>query len=137
MIRRPPRSTRTDTLVPYTTLFRSDGGKAIEPCAQGCCIDRKIGDWPGNLGGRIAGPAGQSCACPGHVRDQLAAAILHRGDGLMPCEGLRRPCVARGDRAWRRSHHALEAGQDNVARGKPAFGLGQDNSRSAEKTSEL
>src|SRR3546814_858817 len=25
MIRRPPRSTRTDTLFPYTTLFRSDG----------------------------------------------------------------------------------------------------------------
>src|SRR3546814_6605172 len=25
MIRRPPRSTRTDTLVPYTTLFRSPG----------------------------------------------------------------------------------------------------------------
>src|SRR3546814_2354290 len=24
MIRRPPRSTRTDTRVPYTTLFRSD-----------------------------------------------------------------------------------------------------------------
>src|SRR3546814_17995419 len=26
MIRRPPRSTRTDTLFPYTTLFRSRGG---------------------------------------------------------------------------------------------------------------
>src|SRR3546814_2074981 len=25
MIQRPPRSTRTDTLFPYTTLFRSDG----------------------------------------------------------------------------------------------------------------
>src|SRR3546814_13227089 len=25
MIRRPPRSTRTDTRFPYTTLFRSDG----------------------------------------------------------------------------------------------------------------
>src|SRR3546814_6932782 len=25
MIRRPPRSTRTDTLFPYTTLFRSQG----------------------------------------------------------------------------------------------------------------
>src|SRR3546814_17470875 len=25
MIRRPPRSTRTDTLFPYTTLFRSNG----------------------------------------------------------------------------------------------------------------
>src|SRR3546814_13771090 len=30
MIRRPPRSTRTDTLFPYTTLFRSIGvGLAI------------------------------------------------------------------------------------------------------------
>src|SRR3546814_8172782 len=28
MIRRPPRSTRTDTLFPYTTLFRSD--EAVE-----------------------------------------------------------------------------------------------------------
>src|SRR3546814_13790070 len=27
MIRRPPRSTRTDTLFPYTTLFRSFTGK--------------------------------------------------------------------------------------------------------------
>src|SRR3546814_9224531 len=26
MLRRPPRSTRTDTLFPYTTLFRSLGG---------------------------------------------------------------------------------------------------------------
>src|SRR3546814_19512861 len=26
MIRRPPRSTRTDTLFPYTTLFRSHSG---------------------------------------------------------------------------------------------------------------
>src|SRR3546814_9644354 len=26
MVRRPPRSTRTDTLFPYTTLFRSLGG---------------------------------------------------------------------------------------------------------------
>src|SRR3546814_1485316 len=29
MIRRPPRSTRTDTLFPYTTLFRSVGGGII------------------------------------------------------------------------------------------------------------
>src|SRR3546814_7044701 len=28
MIRRPPRSTRTDTLFPYTTLFRSAGRQA-------------------------------------------------------------------------------------------------------------
>src|SRR3546814_4823593 len=35
MIRRPPTSTRTDTLVPYTTLFRSKivavGGEAAIP----------------------------------------------------------------------------------------------------------
>src|SRR3546814_14883737 len=29
MIRRPPRSTRTDTLFPYTTLFRSSGRKGL------------------------------------------------------------------------------------------------------------
>src|SRR3546814_12995233 len=36
MIRRPPRSTRTDTLFPYTTLFRS--GKAGSKAA-GVVID--------------------------------------------------------------------------------------------------
>src|SRR3546814_3677062 len=30
MIRRPPRSTRTDTLFPYTTLFRSNCMKEFE-----------------------------------------------------------------------------------------------------------
>src|SRR3546814_1430207 len=29
MIRRPPRSTRTDTLVPYTTLFRSSRASGL------------------------------------------------------------------------------------------------------------
>src|SRR3546814_1153835 len=29
MIRRPPRSTRTDTLFPYTTVFRSAGAEAL------------------------------------------------------------------------------------------------------------
>src|SRR3546814_11545386 len=31
MIRRPPRSTRTDTLFPYTTLFRSPGFGDLNP----------------------------------------------------------------------------------------------------------
>src|SRR3546814_21069877 len=31
MIRRPPRSTRTDTLFPYTTLFRSPAATSAEP----------------------------------------------------------------------------------------------------------
>src|SRR3546814_5089224 len=31
-IRRPPRSTRTDTLVPYTTLFRAKSQHWVEKC---------------------------------------------------------------------------------------------------------
>src|SRR3546814_2875419 len=34
MIRRPPRSTRTDTLFPYTTLFRSLEARHAEPRGQ-------------------------------------------------------------------------------------------------------
>src|SRR3546814_13526807 len=34
MIRRPPRSTRTDTLFPYTTLFRSETTRAQRLCSQ-------------------------------------------------------------------------------------------------------
>src|SRR3546814_20623172 len=42
MIRRPPRSTRTDTLFPYTTLFRSVSkrGDEVVVAAQGSSLDR-------------------------------------------------------------------------------------------------
>src|SRR3546814_10187361 len=57
MIRLPPRSTRTDTLFPYTTLFRSRhgngdvlenemlgghdrGGRAIHPCKHPLAVPR-------------------------------------------------------------------------------------------------
>src|SRR3546814_15493978 len=36
MIRRPPRSTRTDTLFPYTTLFRSEGLRTLVGGARLC-----------------------------------------------------------------------------------------------------
>src|SRR3546814_1305149 len=41
MIRQPPRSTRTDTLFPYTTLFRSARLGRFEPDQRG--IGRGIG----------------------------------------------------------------------------------------------
>src|SRR3546814_13329304 len=41
MIRRPPRSTRTDTLFPYTTLFRS-----LTSSASGSCRRRAIDTAP-------------------------------------------------------------------------------------------
>src|SRR3546814_7696722 len=34
MIRRPPRSTRTDTLFPYTTLFRSRPKRQVNRCRE-------------------------------------------------------------------------------------------------------
>src|SRR3546814_5082201 len=43
MIRRPPRSTRTDTLFPYTTLFRSDVQHRRE--LQVLDRDRCLRDW--------------------------------------------------------------------------------------------
>src|SRR3546814_19408322 len=42
MIRRPPRSTRTDTLFPYTTLFRSDRAQLPEQCRGHA--DRQVAD---------------------------------------------------------------------------------------------
>src|SRR3546814_1105493 len=49
MIRRPPRSTRTDTLVPYTTLFRSavvrlavEGETQIVPDVVVAGIDQRV-----------------------------------------------------------------------------------------------
>src|SRR3546814_11185861 len=50
MIRRPPRSTRTDTLFPYTTLFRSlDHRRAAILVTLGV-----IGDQPdGEIAGRL------------------------------------------------------------------------------------
>src|SRR3546814_5252782 len=43
MIRRPPRSTRTDTLFPYTTLFRSVGvSRQIGEDRFGAC-ERRLG----------------------------------------------------------------------------------------------
>src|SRR3546814_15650541 len=38
MIRRPPRSTRTDTLFPYTTLFRSTERRRVPPAYAPACV---------------------------------------------------------------------------------------------------
>src|SRR3546814_11791525 len=44
MIRRPPRSTRTDTLFPYTTLFRSAGGEERNEGGEGTDVADAIDD---------------------------------------------------------------------------------------------
>src|SRR3546814_720608 len=85
MIRRPPRSTRTDTLFPYTTLFRSQRQSGDERCRNRRGIRRRerdrrrarvgvgqleslyaAGDEHGELFGYAAAGAG------GFVRDLMA-----------------------------------------------------------------
>src|SRR3546814_9527774 len=56
MNRQPPRSTRTDTLFPYTTLFRSGGGGCDAAAAWhgGAGI---VARWIGRLCGAVEPPA--------------------------------------------------------------------------------
>src|SRR3546814_1781525 len=42
MIRRPPRSTRTDTLLPYTTLFRSRRGAADDAKSEVVAVPQGV-----------------------------------------------------------------------------------------------
>src|SRR3546814_2524971 len=89
MIRRPPRSTRTDTLFPYTTLFRSD------PCAG---RDRpalaRTADGAGRFftGRQLCVARGHADFAPGHSIELRAGGVSNRG----PRGG---PVRAGGDRA--------------------------------------
>src|SRR3546814_7815270 len=47
MLRRPPRSTRTDTRFPYTTLFRSRRGRQGAAAARPHRAPRAAADGPG------------------------------------------------------------------------------------------
>src|SRR3546814_604096 len=76
MIRRPPRSTRTDTLFPYTTLFRSRG--------------KLSNDW----GWEVAGAFGRNTAVDGstnianleRVRNTINTSICSPAPGAaIPC----------------------------------------------------
>src|SRR3546814_9923675 len=59
MIRRPPRSTRTDTLFPYTTLFRSDlflrNSHVVCDLGEDCRLDETPFREPGIRRTRAAG----------------------------------------------------------------------------------
>src|SRR3546814_15704302 len=99
MIRRPPRSTRTDTLFPYTTLFRS-----IEPPTRGFsilatahrivtgiyCYPLQTSQLPGNLSPLLRGCT-DTPATPvlprrdrGHGRDRQVHRSARRRN---PCAG--------------------------------------------------
>src|SRR3546814_15926572 len=63
MLRRPPRSTRTDTLFPHTTLFRADSTRPSPlPCSRGTASR-----------GHLAPGSGAIAPSPGHLPFQIAA----------------------------------------------------------------
>src|SRR3546814_4516891 len=80
MIRRPPRSTRTDTLFPYTTLFRSGvhdraGEAVLRQDARGlqrAGNARRVVVGAGRVGGEVhhVGHARVDVAAHDHVRSE-------------------------------------------------------------------
>src|SRR3546814_947218 len=67
MIRRPPRSTRTDTLFPYTTLFRSQLRLQVQRRTVPQQLDRAVRA-PGRQ--RIAGSQGTAAVARGTHRSR-------------------------------------------------------------------
>src|SRR3546814_8900622 len=65
MIRRPPRSTRTDTLFPYTTLFRSDINLCLVDLDEGVRMMSRI--------------EGVDPAAPG-IGDRVRAEVRREGE---------------------------------------------------------
>src|SRR3546814_10931560 len=55
MIRRPPRSTRTDTLFPYTTLFRSIGFKILMDLVASASRPLQVKEIPYTFRNRLSG----------------------------------------------------------------------------------
>src|SRR3546814_10092171 len=89
MIRRPPRSTRTDTLVPYTTLFLSDRA-GLRRRAGRLRVDRVAA-------AGAAEPVGQGAEAGARVAHGAADADLQRGSRAPDGRAAGDPRVAGGD----------------------------------------
>src|SRR3546814_14614792 len=113
MIRPPPRSTRTDTLLPYTTLFRSR--RTAPALAVGSGRTGQRAGAPQRRGDLVpvaaAGRAGVRCGQPRRARgrpdlDRVACDVVAQA-AVRPHSAVR--AVARGVR--RDADHAPDAGR--------------------------
>src|SRR3546814_11514610 len=85
MIRRPPRSTRTDTLFPYTTLFRS--GQRRRRLPRDARSGRR-GAWRWGAGGCSAqGAPGIRDVSRSYAAEGGSVAVLGGSDGEARAEG--------------------------------------------------
>src|SRR3546814_974584 len=127
MIRRPPRSTRTDTLFPYTTLFRSGrhGVPALQPLSASDSA-RELHPGP-DLGAQDAeeGGRGYRDALPGAGEDPRAGQEISGA-------AFRRPAAARGDRPL-----ALHEPQDHAVRRADLAARSSDDLRGDRKSTRL
>src|SRR3546814_3396571 len=94
MIRRPPRSTRTDTLFPYTTLFRSGGlgrvrgGRAAAPRSASRAVVGRA--WGTSVGSRVRRSEEHTSELQSLMRSSYAVFCLKKKIylGLTPCTSL-------------------------------------------------
>src|SRR3546814_7868915 len=100
MIRRPPRSPRTDTLFPYTTLFRSPQGAPAVAHAGRARIRLALGAAPRRRGGGGGGRRRHPRARMGgaDLRHPRHSAELWAGD-LVPGFWSRRPRAVQDESA--------------------------------------
>src|SRR3546814_12589399 len=112
MIRRPPRSTRTDTLFPYTTLCRSSStvngfGGALLPSLENGSVIAPRPEWPG----RPRPPSSGSSSSPqGGPWPAIARGlgVLARGGGSRPALRMRELSP---DQSFHRARGAAEIGR--------------------------
>src|SRR3546814_16230099 len=95
MLRRPPRSTRTDTLFPYTTLFRSTGSTEVarliqKQLAGRLSVDNKPIPLIAETGGQNAMIVDSSALAEQVVADVIASAFDSAGQR---CSALRLLCL--------------------------------------------
>src|SRR3546814_9171666 len=123
MIRRPPRSTRTDTLFPYTTLFRSQDVDVEDPAPVIVVRDIAAEDWPED--GRHHSRHSPDCAadirsllwkdrdqqCRGERDQRAARETLQDSEGHEQSEAVRQTAE---DRARHKPEDAHYIGRQHV-----------------------
>src|SRR3546814_1118938 len=143
MFRRPPRPTRTGTLFPYTTLFRSPPAprtRCSAPGAKAGCAFFAPGFFAqAKKGGsrRHGAKALDRCvAVARREKDQEQLAALAPSSALRAPRSAPRPCAAR--RAFRRARaNGSQAARLHPAGGRRACPRRSPPRRSEEHTSEL
>src|SRR3546814_7826622 len=84
MIRRPPRATRTDTLFPCTTLFRSDRAELVGSVADEVAVEPEdlpgVGRVPEDGPGQNGGPDGVQAELERGDHAEVAAAAPQRSE---------------------------------------------------------